>query len=117
MESLLKRARAAGIGLMLATQSPGDLDYKSRDQILSWFVGKVREETAIRKLEPLFAETRFNPSSRLSAQQTGQFFAINGGEVVQIQADHSLLQARTLSQEEIVAVAERSIPKNERVSA
>ena len=26
MEGLLKRARAAGIGLMLATQSPGDLD-------------------------------------------------------------------------------------------
>jgi hypothetical protein len=108
LESLLKRARAAGIGLLLATQSPGDLDYKSRDQILSWFVGKVREETAIRKLEPLFRETKADPSSRLSGQQTGQFFAISGGDVAQIQADNSLVQARALSQQEIVAVAEAS---------
>jgi energy-coupling factor transporter ATP-binding protein EcfA2 len=108
LESLLKRARAAGIGLMLATQSPGDLDYKSRDQILSWFVGKVREETAIRKLEPLFRETKADPSSRLSGQQTGQFFAVSGGDVAQIQADNSLVQARALSQQEIIAVAESS---------
>ncbi|HET7153773.1 MAG TPA: helicase HerA-like domain-containing protein, partial [Hyphomicrobiaceae bacterium] len=31
LQSLLKRARSAGLGIMLATQSPGDLDYKSRD--------------------------------------------------------------------------------------
>jgi hypothetical protein len=109
LESLLKRARAAGIGLLLATQSPGDLDYKSRDQILSWFVGKVREEVAIRKLEPLFRETKADPSSRLSGQQTGQFFAISGGDVAQVQADNSLVQARALSQQEIVAVAEGSM--------
>jgi hypothetical protein len=108
LESLLKRARAAGIGLMLATQSPGDLDYKSRDQILSWFVGRVREETAIRKLEPLFRETKADPSTRLNGQQTGQFFAISGGDVAQIQADNSLVQARALSQQEIIAVAEAS---------
>ncbi len=33
MENLLKRARSAGVGLLLATQSPGDFDYKCRDQI------------------------------------------------------------------------------------
>ncbi|HEY8194758.1 MAG TPA: helicase HerA-like domain-containing protein, partial [Hyphomicrobium sp.] len=44
LQSLLKRARSAGLGMMLATQSPGDLDYKSRDQITSWFIGRVRED-------------------------------------------------------------------------
>jgi len=38
MESLLKRARSAGVGLFLATQSPGDLDYRCRDQVLTWLV-------------------------------------------------------------------------------
>jgi len=41
---------------MLATQSPGDLDYKSRDQITSWFIGRVREDTALRKLKAAFPE-------------------------------------------------------------
>ena len=54
LQSLLKRARSAGLGMMLATQSPGDLDYKSRDQITSWFIGRVREDTALRKLKAAF---------------------------------------------------------------
>ena len=49
LQSLLKRARSAGLGMMLATQSPGDLDYKSRDQITSWFIGRVREDTALQE--------------------------------------------------------------------
>ena len=40
MEGLLKRSAVRGIGLFLATQSPGDLDYKCRDQILTWLVGR-----------------------------------------------------------------------------
>ena len=56
LQSLLKRARSAGLGMMLATQSPGDLDYKSRDQITSWFIGRVREDTALRKLKAAFSE-------------------------------------------------------------
>ena len=47
MEDLLKRARATGVGLLLATQSPGDFDYKCRDNIRAWFVGRVKEETAL----------------------------------------------------------------------
>jgi len=108
LENLLKRARAAGIGLMLATQSPGDLDYKSRDQVLSWFVGKIKEETAIKKLAPLFAETQVNPSDKLAGQDTGQFFAVCGREVVQIKGDLSLIRAEPLSSQEILDVAAAS---------
>jgi len=39
---------------MLATQSPGDLDYLSREQINPWLVGRVTERRSIEKLEPLF---------------------------------------------------------------
>ncbi|MGE3066203.1 MAG: helicase HerA-like domain-containing protein, partial [Hyphomicrobiaceae bacterium] len=64
LQSLLKRARSAGLGLMLATQSPGDLDYKSRDQISSWFIGRVREDTALRKLKAAFqSESGLDPAA------------------------------------------------------
>ena len=53
LESLLRRGRSAGLGVFLATQSPGDLDYKGRDQILTWLLGRVKEPTAIAKLKPM----------------------------------------------------------------
>ena len=108
LENLLRRARAAGIGLMLATQSPGDMDYKSRDQVLNWFVGQIKEETAIKKLANLFSETQSNPSDKLAGQHTGEFFAICGREVVQIKADPSLVGAELLSSQEILDVAAAS---------
>ena len=36
MFDLLRRARSAGIGVLLATQNPGDFDYKARDNIATW---------------------------------------------------------------------------------
>ncbi len=45
---------SAGLGIMLATESPGDLDDKSRDQVTSRLIGRVREETALRKLRAAF---------------------------------------------------------------
>ncbi|MGH1349504.1 MAG: helicase HerA-like domain-containing protein [Methyloligellaceae bacterium] len=94
LESLLKRARSAGIGLMLATQSPGDLDYKSRDQITSWFIGKVREDTALRKLKAAFAsETGIDPVSALPNQKVGEFHLLQEGAIKSIKADRSLVKA------------------------
>jgi hypothetical protein len=31
---------------MLATQSPGDLDYKARDSIGTWWIGRIGSTTA-----------------------------------------------------------------------
>jgi hypothetical protein len=41
---LLKQARAFGLGLILATQNPGDLDYKSLSNAGTWFIGKLQTE-------------------------------------------------------------------------
>lgn len=38
---LLKQARAFGIGLILATQNPGDLDYKGLTNAGTWFIGRL----------------------------------------------------------------------------
>ncbi len=39
---LLKQARAFGVGVVLATQNPVDLDYKGLANIGSWFVGRLQ---------------------------------------------------------------------------
>jgi hypothetical protein len=41
---LLKQARAFGVGLILATQNPGDLDYKGLSNAGTWFIGRLQSE-------------------------------------------------------------------------
>ena len=38
---MLKQARAFGVGLVLATQNPVDVDYKGMSNIGTWFIGKL----------------------------------------------------------------------------
>lgn len=42
--TLVKQARAMGLGVVLATQNPVDLDYKGLANIGAWFVGRLRTE-------------------------------------------------------------------------
>ena len=42
--ALLKQARAFGVGVLLATQNPVDLDYKALSNAGTWFVGKLQTE-------------------------------------------------------------------------
>lgn len=42
--SLLKQGRAYGIGVLLATQNPVDLDYKGLANIGTWFVGRLQTD-------------------------------------------------------------------------
>lgn len=42
--TLLKQARAFGLGLVLATQNPADLDYKALSNMGTWFLGRLQTE-------------------------------------------------------------------------
>jgi len=42
--TLLKQARAFGIGVVLATQNPVDLDYKGLANTGTWFIGRLQTE-------------------------------------------------------------------------
>lgn len=44
MMRLLKQARAFGLGLLLTTQNPVDLDYKALSNAGTWFVGRLQTE-------------------------------------------------------------------------
>ena len=42
--TMLKQARAFGVGVLLATQNPVDLDYKALANAGTWFVGKLQTD-------------------------------------------------------------------------
>ena len=42
--TLLKQARAYGVGVVLATQNPVDLDYKGLANIGTWFIGRLQTD-------------------------------------------------------------------------
>lgn len=44
MMILLKQARAFGLGILLATQNPADLDYKALANIGTWWLGRLQTE-------------------------------------------------------------------------
>ena len=75
MLTLLKQARAFGLGITLATQNPVDLDYKGLSNIGTWFLGRLQtERDKARVLEGLEG----------AAGQSGQAF--DRGQMEQILA-------------------------------
>src|SRR6185503_9395021 len=42
--TLLKQGRAAGVGVVLATQNPVDLDYKGLSNIGTWWLGRLQTD-------------------------------------------------------------------------
>lgn len=49
---LLRQARKYGVCCLLATQSPGDLDYRGLGQIGTWVLGRMRTPQEAWKVEP-----------------------------------------------------------------
>lgn len=106
LESLLKRARSAGISILLATQSPGDLDYKCRENVRNWLVGLVKETRALEKLKPLLSESKLDATSVLPKQKVGQFFLLSETAAgVPVQARRNLVETQQLAEPEIIQLA------------
>jgi hypothetical protein len=113
MEGLLKRARSAGIGLFLATQSPGDFDYKCRDNIRSWLVGKVKEPTALKKLKPMFADSPLDVGGKLPTLTAGEFYLLREKEIAPARTQLSLLRTEQVPEDRIVELARLGQPPKE----
>jgi hypothetical protein len=105
MENLLRRARSAGLGILLASQNPGDFDYRCRDNIQTWCLGRIKEETSLRKMGPMLKEFREDIVSRLPAQSIGQFHLVREGRVERLRADRSAIDLHQLPEERILALA------------
>lgn len=108
MMDLLRRARSGGIGVMLATQSPGDFDYKSRDLITTWLVGKIGDDRSIGKMRPLFEGQGGTIAAKLPKLGQGRFFLMSGPSVQAVRVTGSLLRTEQLGTNEILDLAART---------
>jgi hypothetical protein len=50
MLTLLKQARAFGVGIVLATQNPVDLDYKALSNTGTWFLGRLQTQRDVERV-------------------------------------------------------------------
>ena len=109
MEDLLKRARSAGIGVFLATQSPGDLDYKCRENVRTWLIGRIKEQRAIDKLKPMLAAAKGSVIDKLAAQVTGEFYLVRESTVTAVRSDESFMRTEQVPENEIAEFARESV--------
>lgn len=81
MMVLLKQARAFGLGVILATQNPVDLDYKGLANIGTWFLGRLQTERdkdrIIEGLEGASAQT----GTKFDKAEMSQILAALGNRV------------------------------------
>jgi DNA helicase HerA-like ATPase len=101
---LLRRARSGGIGIILGTQSPADLDYKGRDNIATWALGHLQTRRAIDKVSFAAEGTSFDLNSILPSFKTGQFLVRSENVHALVQGHRSQIETRQLGQDEILAV-------------
>lgn len=104
---LLRRARSGGIGIILGTQSPADLDYKGRDNIATWALGRLQTRTAIEKVSFAAEGTTFDLNSLLPSFKTGKFLVRSENVHALVQGHRSLVETRQLGQDEILAASRR----------
>ena len=109
MEDLLKRARSAGVGIFLVTQSLSDFDYKCKENVRMWLIGRVKEPRALDKLKPMLAAAKGNATEKLAGQATGEFHLVRDSTVLALRSNQSFMQAEQLPESEILELARRSV--------
>lgn len=78
MLTLLKQARAYGIGIVLATQNPIDLDYKGLANCGTWFIGKLQtDRDKTRVLEGL----RIASNGEMDSKEIDKMIASTGKRI------------------------------------
>ena len=81
MLTLLKQARAFGLGVVLSTQNPVDLDYKGLANCGTWFIGRLQtERDKLRVIEGLEGAAA-NTGAGFDRAQTEQLLAGLGNRV------------------------------------
>ena len=71
MLTLMKQARAFGLGVVLSTQNPVDLDYKGLSNAGTWFIGRLQtERDKARVIEGLLAAGKEAEKAELEARMS-----------------------------------------------
>jgi hypothetical protein len=72
---LLAQGRAHGLGVVIGTQNPNDLDYKALSNVGTWFLGNLRKRDIKRDLESILKDKGVD-ETLLSNLEERQFLVI-----------------------------------------
>ena len=77
LELLIRQARAFGLGILVATQNPGDIDYKILGNIGARFIGKLRTDNDIEKVATSIDISQSELKEKINSLKTGMFYFNN----------------------------------------
>lgn len=77
LELLIRQSRAFGLGIIIATQNPGDVDYKVFGNIGTRFIGKLRTDNDSEKVAGAIGISPSKLKTSLSTLETGEFILNN----------------------------------------
>lgn len=75
--TLLKQARAFGLGIVLATQNPVDIDYKGLSNCGTWFIGKLQTE---RDKSKVYEGIKSSSGTEISVDEFNRLMANTGNQ-------------------------------------
>lgn len=78
--TLLSQGRAQGLGMLIGTQNPNDIDYKALSNVGTWFLGGLRDRDMKRDLE-IELKDRGIEASELLGLPERTFFALTKGGI------------------------------------
>jgi energy-coupling factor transporter ATP-binding protein EcfA2 len=104
LQDLLKRAQTAGLGVVLTSQRPADLDYRSRELISTWFLGRIPDARTNDRMNPLFE--RLPPiRGKLAVLELGRFVMLQERGTLDLERTPSLMRTEPLSEAELITLA------------
>jgi hypothetical protein len=86
--TLLKQARAYGLGVVLATQNPVDLDYKGLSNTGTWFIGRLQTERDKARVMEGLEGAAATTGSRFNRAEMEQLLAGLGSRVFLMHNTH-----------------------------
>lgn len=109
LKLLFKQARKYGIGCVIATQNPGDIDYKAFSQFGTWAIGRLNLQQDIKKIEQALRSLSkdIDLQEKLPALQTGEFYLYAPDTFKSLQHIHTrwlYTQHKTLTEQDIADV-------------
>jgi len=81
MLTMLKQARAFGLGVVLATQNPVDLDYKGLGNTGTWFIGRLQTERDMARVLDGLEGAAANSDGKFNRQKMEQMISGLGNRV------------------------------------
>lgn len=110
---LFKQARKYGIGCVMATQNPGDVDYKAMAQFGTWALGRLttaqdlkKVQPTVKALDPVHTDALMG---ELPAQKAGEFLLLSPDHyhhTQRLQARWLYTAHQTLDEDQIAALTE-----------